>query len=275
MSRKYSEEVREFIRQNADSYAIKDMTAKVNELFGLDVTPAAMRSYYKNHNLHALPRKGRKQPERKITTPEMDEFIRCHLHGTGHQAMADLLNETFGTSFTKEQMKAYYARNKLNSGLTGYFEKGQEPPNKGKTWDEFMSPEGQENSRRTQFKPGHIPHNGGAPIGTIRLRHDHPDRFGSKPYYWEKTEQPNVWRMKHQLVWEEHNGPIPKGCIVIFANGDTLDYRIENLVLVTRAQHAVRNHLRLKSMDRETARATLAIADLRIAMGKARRRAKK
>ena len=273
--RKYPKYLSDFISEHSSEYSIPDMAKEILHRYDIDLTVGQLRSYYKNHRLHALPRKGRKCPERKITTPEMDSFIREHLKGTGHQAMADLLNETFGTSFTKEQIKGYYARNKLDSGLTGYFEKGHEPENKGKKWDEYMSPEGQENSRRTQFKPGHIPHNGGTPVGTIRLRHDHMKRPGSKPYYWEKTAQPNVWRLKHQLVWEEHNGPIPEGCIITFANGDTLDYRIENLVLTTKAQNAVRNHLGLKGSDKETAETANKIADLKIAIGKAKRPSQK
>lgn len=273
--RKYPEYLSDFIREHSSEYAIPDMAKEIRDRFGIDLTVGQLRSYYKNHKLHALPRKGRKCPEKRITTPEMDCFIREKLKGTGHQAMADLLNETFGTSFTKEQIKNYYARNKLDSGLTGYFEKGHEPENKGKKWDEYMSPEGQKNSRKTQFKAGHIPHNGGAPVGTIRLRRERKNRPGSKPYYWEKTAQPNVWRLKHQLVWEEHNGPVPEDCIITFANGDTLDYRIENLVLTTKAQNAVRNHLGLKSSDKDTAEAANKIADLRMAIGKAKRTSQK
>lgn len=273
--RKYPKYLSDFISEHSSEYSIPDMAKEILSRYDIDLTVGQLRSYYKNHRLHALPRKGRKRPDQKITTPEMDSFIRGHLKGTGHQAMADLLNETFGTSFTREQIKGYYARNKLNSGLTGRYEKGRVPENKGKKWDEYMSPEGQKNSRKTQFKPGHIPHNGGAPVGTIRLRHDHMKRPGSKPYYWEKTAQPNVWRLKHQLVWEEHNGPIPEGCIITFANGDTLDYRIENLVLTTKAQNAVRNHLGLKGSDKETAETANKIADLKIAIGKAKRTSQK
>lgn len=210
----------------------------------------------------------------KLVTPEMDEFIRQHVRGTWYPALTELLNERFDTNFTKEQIRNYCYRNNLRNGLNGNFMKGHKPANKGKTWDEFMSPEGQENSRRTQFKPGNIPHNGGAPVGTIRLRRDHPDRRGGKPYYYEKTEEPNVWRPKHHLVWEEHNGPIPKGHNVQFANGNTLDYRIENLILVSKAQNAVRNRMGLKSADKATAETANAIADLKMRIAEIKRKSK-
>ena len=50
-----------------------------------------------------------------------------------------------------------------------------------------------------------------------------------------KTEKGFV--LKHRMIWEKHNGPIPKGHIVRFKNRNKLDIRIENLELVTCAQN--------------------------------------
>ena len=117
---------------------IEEMAERIRKEFGIVIEYPAMKSFFSNHKIHAAPRKGRKRPEKRITTPEMDAFILEHYKGTGHKAMADLVNERFGTSFTKEQIKAYYARNKLDSGLTGRFDKGHEPWTKGKHWAEYM-----------------------------------------------------------------------------------------------------------------------------------------
>lgn len=274
---KYPDEIAVYIQEHAHEGSIRDITERTNDRFGTSFTYSAMKAYFSNHKLHAAPRKGRERPEQRITTPEIDEFILQHYKGTGHAAMAALVNEHFGSSYTTEQMKAYYARNKLNSGLTGRFEKGKAPPNKGKTWDEFMSPEAQAASRRTTFKPGHLPHNGGTPVGTVRLRHQHKNRPGSHPYYyyWQKVAEPNVWRMKHVIEWEEHNGPVPEGCMVTFANGDTLDWRISNLILETRAQHAVKNRHHIHGYDQESAQAANQIADVKMAVSKAKKRKKK
>ena len=273
--KRYPDEVGRFIEEHASEESIQGMADRVNAALGTSFTYSSMKAYYANHKLHAAPRKGRTYPEKRITTPEMDAFILEHLEGTGYQAMADLLNARFGTSFTKDQMKAYYGRNKLDSGLTGRFVKGQEPVNKGKTWDEYMSPEGQAASRRTTFKPGHMPHNGGAPVGTVRLRHGHKDRPGSHPYYWQKVAEPNVWKMKHVIEWEEHNGPVPEGCMVTFANGDTLDWQIGNLILETKAQHAVKNRHHIYGYDQESALAANKIADIKMAVNKKKKKRKK
>ena len=42
---------------------------------------------------------------------------------------------------------------------------------------------------------------------------------------------------EHRLVWEARHGPIPEGMVIHHVNGDNQDNRIENLQLVTRAEH--------------------------------------
>lgn len=43
--------------------------------------------------------------------------------------------------------------------------------------------------------------------------------------------------LEHRLVWEKANGPIPEGYLVHHINGDRLDNRLKNLVLVTLPVH--------------------------------------
>ena len=268
--RVYPLELEPWMREKFKAYTARQLATMVKEEWGIDMTPEQVHSYTKNHRIY-YGQKGKKMPERRITTPEIDDFIHEHYIGTGYLDMANLVNEHFGTSYSSDQIKSYYGRNHLNSGRTGRFKKGHEPLNKGKKWDEFMSPEAQEASKKTQFKKGQIPHNGGAPVGELRIRYDHKRRNGNK-YYWQKVAQPNVWRMKHIIEWEEHNGEVPEGCMICFADGDTLNWHIENLILTTRAQNAVKNRWGIKGHDVESAKTANLIADLKMATNKARRK---
>lgn len=203
--KRHPPEVEAFIRENCTKYTARQMSAMSAGAIGIELTPQQIKCFMSNHKIRGS-RKGKTLPEKRITTPEIDEFIRSHYIGTGPAKMAALVNEAFGTGFTPDQMKNYYGRNHLNSGLDGHFRKGRTPENKGKKWDDYLAPEVQERCRATTFKPGHTPHNGGTPVGTIRIRSDHPKRGGRNRYAWQKVAEPNVWRMKHLIEWEEHNG---------------------------------------------------------------------
>lgn len=114
----------------------------------------------------------------------------------------------------------------------GFFHKGQEPPNKGRKWSEYMSKEGMRNSRLTTFKKGTIPPNH-KPVGSTRI---------SKDGFIEiKIQEPNVWEHYHRLMWEETFGPIPKGYNVAFVTSDKKNVSPWNLMLETRAQNMKRN----------------------------------
>lgn len=107
---------------------------------------------------------------------------------------------------------------------------GHVPANKGKREHEFRSPEGIEKCCRTQFKPGSQPHNTRAD-GTEVTRGD--------GYVYIKVAGRCV--LKHRHVWQQHNGEIPRGMIVVFRDGNRQNCDISNLELITQAENARRN----------------------------------
>lgn len=110
----------------------------------------------------------------------------------------------------------------------GMYHKGQLPINKGKKWNEYMSKEGQENSRKTQFKKGQKSNNK-RPLGSIRV-----NVYG---YMEIKTAEPNKWELYHRLMWEETFGPIPKGGIVRFVTKDKMNVHPFNLEMISTKQN--------------------------------------
>lgn len=63
-------------------------------------------------------------------------------------------------------------------------------------------------------------------------------RINSKGYYMISTsKEGNFEKYLHRLIYEEHYGEIPKGYFVHHKNENKLDNRIENLELVSHAEH--------------------------------------
>lgn len=159
----------------------------------------------------------------------------------------------------------------ITNGLDGRFPpggKGSRPWNKGRK----MSPEQYEKCKPTMYSKGNRPPNY-KPIGTeLRL---------SDGYIWVKVDdQPKAkknvnWKQKQRLIWEQHNGPIPDGMFVTFLDGNRDNFNIDNLALITRAEHARLNQSGLRSDDPEITEAALQVAKLKTKIGRMQRERKK
>ncbi|CDF86369.1 conserved hypothetical protein [Pseudomonas knackmussii B13] len=51
------------------------------------------------------------------------------------------------------------------------------------------------------------------------------------------------WKLMHRVIWEEVNGPIPEGNLVVFRDGNTKNLTIENLELITKAERMRRHSI--------------------------------
>jgi hypothetical protein len=95
------------------------------------------------------------------------------------------------------------------------------------TWNAGMNwnPPG---SRATQFKKGqrNIRYR---PVGVERME---------RGRLMVKVAEPNVWKAKARIVWEENFGPIPAGMIVRLKDADIANCAPGNLTLITRAENA-------------------------------------
>lgn len=153
----------------------------------------------------------------------MKQFILDNYKGRYNQELADLFNQKFNTNITSRTIKSYKANNKLNSGLTGKFRKGQTPHNKGKK----MPKEVYEKVKHTMFAKGNVPPNH-RPVGSERISKD--------GYIEVKVAEPNKWRLKQRVVYEEAKGKIPESCPIIFLDGNKRNFDIDNLRCITRSE---------------------------------------
>ena len=111
------------------------------------------------------------------------------------------------------------------NGLGGQFKKGHIPVNKGT--------KGLTGANKTSFRPGNVPPNT-RKAGSISTR---KDKNGNS-YMHIKVAEPNKWQMLHVYIWENRHGKIPKGYCVIFKDKNTLNTRLDNLMLISRAELA-------------------------------------
>lgn len=84
---------------------------------------------------------------------------------------------------------------------------------------------------------------------------------------WER------WEFLHRAIWEEHNGPIPDGMYVIFKDNNKLNCDIDNLMLISKAENAIMNRMKLRSEDPDLTEAGVGLAKLRIAIKEKRKNA--
>lgn len=121
--------------------------------------------------------------------------------------------------------------------LLGRIKKGSVPPNKGMKPEEYMSSESHERMKATQFKAGHKPHNTKEEKrGVIVSRKDKNGMY----YKFIKISDGD-WRLYHRMLWEETNGKIPEGHLLVFKDGDTNNVVLENLELITKTENMYRN----------------------------------
>lgn len=119
------------------------------------------------------------------------------------------------------------------------FKPGQTSFNKGRKQTEYMSKEAIERTKKTRFKKGNEPHNTKEKDGVISIRYDHKNRNG-KPYKYIRLSK-GVWFPLHQYKWELKNGKQPKGTVLRFKDGNTLNCTLKNLELISRSENMARN----------------------------------
>lgn len=243
--RGYTKEQIEYLREISPGRYNDEVTKMFNERFGENRTKAAISTIRKRHGIKLnVPRR------RKEYTKEQIEYLRelC-AQDLFNDEVTRRFNEKFGLNKTEAAIKNQRVKYKIYSGARNYWDPGHEPWNKGKTG--FMGP------NETSFKKGQMPHNW-VPIGS--------ERITKNGYIQIKVQEGKFqqnWRGKHILIWEKHNGPLPKGHAIIFGDGDNRNFDIDNLICVSRSQLASLNRLKLIKDDAALTRIGVAIVDLK------------
>lgn len=272
---RYPPEVHDFVQEHAPFMRDKELAAACNEALGTAFTANSMKAFRGNHGYKNYRKQWSREEYWRYQTkyPQgMYEFIRDNSRGVSSGKMAEMVNEKFGTNWTRAGMKQFRQRNGIRSGCTGQFEKGHIPDNKGKTLDEYINdPERVADIRQrisgTQFKAGQAPLNE-LPIGAI-VTNAHGYKLRKKSMTGGQWDR---WEFLQRAVWEEHNGPIPEGMLITFRDGDKSNCDIGNLLLVTKAENAQLNKLELRSGDPDLTETGLNLIRLKNAARKRRKK---
>jgi hypothetical protein len=180
-------------------------------------------------------------------TKEELQFIKKNLKGRSYLDMTKMFNKKFGLRITLKQMETIAHKHGFYNGIGSY--NNGSPPNKGKKHKPEIGNYKPIGSERV------IPHSPG--VGYVEVKTGH-----------------HTWERKHTVIWKKTNGKVPKGHVVIFADGNNRNFALNNLMLVSKAELGVMNRIGLISSNKKLTEVGKTIADIKIAIGK-RKRGKK
>lgn len=170
------------------------------------------------------------------------EFIREVYPYHENKEISKMVKEKFGFDVSTRNLQNVRNKYKIPKKVipnSGCYRKGDEPWNKGRE----MSDETKEKVKKTWFKKGQIPKNH-KPVGSTRV-----DKDG---YKLIKIAEPNRWVLYHRHLYEKaHGEKLKKSDAVIFADGNKLNFDIDNLVKVSRANLLYLNNKKLIFDDPE------------------------
>lgn len=177
---------------------------------------------------------------------EEKEYLTQIYKKNDYDTILKMMNDKFECSFNRNQIISFMRRNKLKSEAiknNGRFSKGSIPWNKGLSY--------MPNNKETRFQKGNIPH-GHREVGEERIIRD--------GYIEIKVAEPNVWDLKHRVIYREHYGEIPNGHNIIFADGNKMNFDIDNLIAVSKAEMLILNNNNLRFEDKELTKVGVNIA---------------
>ena len=244
--KKWTNEQEEYLIKIHKGKSNQEITDLINNKFGTNYTKKAINSRKKKlkliSNYKYIPK----------YSLEIIDYIKKNHKGKSTIELSKEINKVFNMNTTADNIQNLKSRIKRKDGFIfeparndGCIKKGNIPKNKGKSWDEYMSKEAQEKSRRTTFKKGNIPPNH-REIGEERISKDGYIEIKLKDGCLNKN-----WQLKHRYIYEQHYGSIPKGHKVIFLDGNKNNFNIDNLKLISDAEELIMNNNNLRYNKKE------------------------
>lgn len=225
----YTMEQLDFLKVGYSQMILSDLTIAFNKEFGLEKSEGAIRSTLGNRRYlsgrHGNHRKGGGSFR---YSQEQLEFLREGYKTLTIPELARSFNDHFAL---KKSDQAIQGAIKLHGFAT---ERGRG-----------------------------IPHSEIKALGSERVS-------SSTGFVWIKVDEPDPhrggktrYKLKHKVIWEESNGPVPEGHFLRFLDGNKQNCALENLALFDRIENAVLNHLRFNEAPQELRESIILTARLK------------
>ena len=142
--------------------------------------------------------------------------------------LAQLFNNEFNRSITPKQIRRWKQNNRIRSEVNTKFKSGKEHLN---------------------YKP----------IGS-----ETTVNVNGKKITFVKIREPNIWERKQRYLYEKNIGKIPEGNRVIFLDGNTNNFNLNNLSLVSKKEQQTMCLFSLYFNDKELTKTGLLITKLKL-----------
>ena len=158
------------------------------------------------------------------STADEIQFLKDNIAGRSYAELTALFNQRFGLELTSKQIGGLAYYRGLHNGLPNCSQPGHKAANALREGTEYIKPDG---------------------------------------YVFVKTGK-NTWVKKHRMIWEKAHGPVPKGHVITFADGNRQNFELDNLLLVSKSALSIMCLYGLLSADAELTRTGKAAADIRL-----------
>jgi len=224
-----------FIRKNRLKMCGSDIAAIIG------VSKSVVTRFLRTEGLQA-PRdlvhkwKGEKIAGRTSADKKEDMYLRRNYLKLPVKTLAANLNRshTFVSTRLRQLSLEIPPEIILQRKIDSRIKPGTVPPNKGKR----MSKSQYKKRVATMFKRGNIPPNTKVRDGIIVTRMDSKGH----PYKYIRVSI-GKWVQYHRYRWEMFRGEIPPGHCLWFKDGNSLNCKLENLEVITRAENMRRNSI--------------------------------
>lgn len=199
-----------FLRENVDRMKNREIAQRLGRTLSATQTRISALGIYRKNGP-------------KAWRPEEDRFLEETLNLLTSREMSEKLGRSKASVSNRLNILGLYRNPEAKERMMNAtrFPKGHIPANKGDRGGPSLSP-------ATTFKKGQKPHNT-KHDGAVSVR---LHRRTKTPYKFIRISAGN-WVHLHRHIWEEAHGLVPKGHIVRFKDGDTLNCSLENLEMIS------------------------------------------